>query len=236
MQYQILTLGLQDALFQFLKGRLAQADAALVLALDMRDAARLCTEQTCHLILLGALLQAVHIAFLIALRRVTFAPIVLLVEHDTGHETVSGNLERGADLCLLADLSPDLMFSYLLAQLRRYTRYNHYDQPESLNAAPIQVGDLMIDPMRYEVQVRGRAVYLRPREFSLLLYFMRNPGIVLSTEQICEHAWGMEAGYNQGVSQPIRLLRQAIEPDPKNPVYIETVYKVGYRFTGYSTE
>lgn len=236
MQYQVLALGLPDSLFLFLKEQFAKADTAMLLAVDMRDAARLCVEQTFHLIVLGAFLQTLHAAYLTALRRVSFAPIVLLVEHDTRYETVSGNLERGADLCLLADLSPDLIFSYLLAQLRRYTLYNHYDQPESLNAAPLQVGDLMIDPMRYEVQVRGQAVYLRPREFSLLLYFMRNPGIVLSTEQICEHAWGMEAGYDQGVSQPIRLLRQAIEPAPKNPVYIETVYKVGYRFTGYSTK
>ena len=235
MQYQVLALGLPDTLFLFLKERLIQANADLVLALDIRDASHLCVEQTFHLIVIQPSFPAPCAPFLRALRRVSFAPIVLLIDPGTGQETVTANLEYGADLCLMNDIQPDLMCSYLFAQLRRYTRYNHYDQPESLNASPIQVGDLMIDPIRYEVQVKGNSVTLRHREFSLLLYFMRNPGIVLSTEQICEHAWGMEGGYNQGVSQPVRMLRQVIEPDPKNPIYIETVHRVGYRFTGCST-
>ncbi len=60
--------------------------------------------------------------------------------------------------------------------------------------------------------------------------------IVLNSEQICGHAWGMEGSYNQGVSHPVRLLRQAIEPDPINPVYIKTVYRVGYCFIAFCVE
>lgn len=97
-------------------------------------------------------------------------------------------------------------------------------------------GDFFIDPARRIVEVCGRLVNLRPREFSLLLYFMRNPHIVLTSEQICEHAWGMEGSYNQGVAHPIRLLRKAIEPDPPKPIYIETVHRVGYRFTACKVE
>ena len=47
---------------------------------------------------------------------------------------------------------------------------------------------------------------------------------------------GMEGSYNQGVAHPVRLLRQAIESDPVNPVYIQTVRGVGYRFTAYNSE
>lgn len=60
---------------------------------------------------------------------------------------------------------------------------------------------------------------------------MRNPNIVLNSERICEQAWGTTEGYDHGVSHPIYLLRQSIEPDPKNPIYIHTVHQVGYRFT-----
>ena len=60
-----------------------------------------------------------------------------------------------------------------------------------------QLGDIFIDPARQEITVCGQPVNLRHREFSLLLYFMRNPNIVLTAEQICEHAWGME--YTQPV-------------------------------------
>lgn len=109
------------------------------------------------------------------------------------------------------------------AQLRRYTEYNHYSDPGKAEIASFQVGDIFIDPARRIVEVRGQLVSLRPREFSLLLYFMRNPNIVLTSEQICEQAWGMEGSYNQGVSGPIAILRKSIEPDKSQPHYIKTV-------------
>lgn len=65
---------------------------------------------------------------------------------------------------------------------------------------------------------------------------MRNPKVVLSAEQICENAWGTEGIYERGIAQPIRILRQAIESDPKHPVYIETVRMLGYRFTAKKVE
>lgn len=107
------------------------------------------------------------------------------------------------------------------------------EQKKLADAIPIQSGDLYIDPTRRIVRVRDKEVSLRPREFSLLWYFVQNPRDVLTAEQICEHAWGMEGSYNRGIAQPIRLLRQAIEPDPEHPIYIETVRRVGYRFTAY---
>lgn len=57
---------------------------------------------------------------------------------------------------------------------------------------------------------------------------------VLTAEQICEHAWGME--YTQPVDRAIHELRKQIEPDPAYPRYIKTVYRVGYRFTAYRSE
>ena len=99
-----------------------------------------------------------------------------------------------------------------LCELRRYTEYNHYNDPGGAGVSSFQVGDIFIDPARRQVEVHGHLVSLRPREFSLLLYFMRNPRIVLTAEQICEHAWEMEGSYNRGVSGPVALLRKAIEP------------------------
>ncbi len=122
-----------------------------------------------------------------------------------------------------------------LALLRRYTRYDRESGIQRDKRA-IRKGDFYIDPLRRVVQVRGRTVELRPREFSLLLYFMRNPGIVLTAEQICEHAWGMEGSYSRGVSGPVAILRKAVEPDAAEPCYIQTVSHVGYRFTAYQSE
>ena len=70
--------------------------------------------------------------------------------------------------------------------------------------------------------------------FSLLLYFMRNPGIVLTAQQICENAWDME--YTQPIDRAIHELRRQIETNPRQPCYIQTVHRVGYKFTSYSSE
>ena len=195
MKYSVLSLELPDELFDYFKRRFHETQAELVMALNLRDAARLFSAQRFHLVIVD-----------------------MKCRKGAGQEPYG------------------VLFSVAAAQLRRYTDYNHYDEPEGAETAPFQAGDLFIDPPRRRVEVRGQPVELRPREFNLLLYFMRNPGIVLTTEQICEHAWGMEGGYNQGVAHPVRLLRLAIEPDPKHPVYIETVPRVGYRFTAHRGE
>ena len=103
---------------------------------------------------------------------------------------------------------------------------------ERISALPWkETGDIFIDPPRRIVMVRNQPVELRPREFALLLYFMRNPNIVLTSAQICYHAWKMTSGYDGGVSHQIYLLRKQIEPQPSNPSYIQTVHGFGYRFT-----
>lgn len=142
----------------------------------------------------------------------------------------------GVDICISSKQAPFLIADIILSQLRRYTEYNHFNNPENAEAASFQAGDIFIDPPRRMVKVRGQSVNLRPREFSLLLYFMRNINIVLTSEQICEHAWGMEGSYKRGVSGPIAILRKIIETDPTCPRYIETVSRIGYRFTAYHSE
>ena len=65
---------------------------------------------------------------------------------------------------------------------------------------------------------------------------MQNPDIVLTAEQICEHAWGAAGNYSRGVAHPIYLLRKAIEPNPANPMYIKTMIRVGYYFAAHNDE
>lgn len=162
------------------------------------------------------------------MRLTTHAPILVLAP-----DKLSGPLlKAGADMCVPENLAPDMVTAHVLALLRRYTLYDHYDKRQPDRKA-IQRGDIFIDPSRYTVLVRDRPVHLRLREFSLLHYFMRNPQLVLTPEQICAGAWKMEGGYGGDMSGPISILRRAIEPNPKAPIYIQTVNQVGYRFTAH---
>lgn len=228
--YQALAIGLSDSLLSDLQF-LLQQHLQLTTAVTLHTANQLLSEIAFHLLIvdLEYLRNIQQIHWLSSLRHTSFAPVIVL--SDTPEQDVTSTVNLGADICISNKWPHTEIAELAHAQLRRYTEYNHYNNPEGVEVAAFRLGDIFIDPPRHTVAVRGHSISLRPREFSLLLYFMRNPDIVLNAEQICEQAWGMEGSYDHGVAQPVHILRQAIEPDPENPIYIHTVRRVGYRFT-----
>lgn len=230
MKYQALTIGLSDNLFSGIDSLLS-THMHLMPSLTVQDATRLLEQNVFHLLIVDIeYLRRVHQGdWLSGIRRISFAPVIVLSERP--EQDTHPMIELGADICVSSKYPYSLIADLAQAQLRRYTEYNHYDGPGSLEVSPFHVGDIFIDPPRHIVKIQNKQIELRPREFSLLLYFMRNPDIVLSPEQICRHAWGITNGYDSGVSHPIYLLRKQIEPQPSNPIYIQTVHGLGYRFT-----
>jgi DNA-binding response OmpR family regulator len=92
------------------------------------------------------------------------------------------------------------------------------------------VGDLAIDPSRRHVTVAGRAVDLTPTEFDLLLVLAQHPGRVFTRMELLDRVQGYAfEGYERTVDAHVKNLRQKIEPDPKEPRYVLTVYGVGYK-------
>lgn len=232
MKYQVLALGISYELFQHLKVFFRKYSAEMVNAVTVSMALRLIAENIFYLMIID--LQVIRtgesIEFLSNIRRARVMPIMALSAplHDVELAQI---LTSGVDVCLPHSSTPELISSQAQALLRHYTEYNHYDQQEILEAVPFQCGDIFIDPARQKAEVCGRPVTLRHREFSLLLYFMRNPGIVLTAGQICENAWGMD--YTQPIDRAIHELRKQIEPNPHKPRYIKTVHRVGYCFTAH---
>ena len=231
MTYSVLTVGLPDKLIKALQALIFQYDLSFTSSATTREASRLLEQQVFHLLIIGLdYLKNIHQAdWLTDIRSVSFVPLIVL--SSSPDQDINNMVHLGADMCISVEPPLSTIANHAYAQLRRYTEYNHYADPANAEAVPFRVGDFFIDPARRIVEVCGRLVNLRPREFSLLLYFMRNPHIVLTSEQICEHAWGMTSGYDHGVAHPIYLLRKHIEPDPDSPTYIQTVHRSGYRFT-----
>jgi two-component system alkaline phosphatase synthesis response regulator PhoP len=80
------------------------------------------------------------------------------------------------------------------------------------------------------VTVDGRAVDLTPTEFDLLAALMREPGRVFTRTQLVEGIYDVAyQGYDRAIDSHIKNLRQKIEPDPRKPTYVQTVYGVGYK-------
>lgn len=232
VDYHVLAIGLSDKLFIDLKERLAQYKLRFIVPTTIIEASCLLNKEIFHLLIIDLeyLRNIQQSDWLSSIRRISYVPVVILT--DTPELDMNSMIELGMDLCVSDKQPRTILADMIYAQLRRYTEYNHYYKaPRRAKTTPFRLGDILIDPLRYVVEVQDQAVNLRPREFLLLLYFMQNPDIVLSSEQICEQAWNLAEGYDQGVAHPVYLLRKKIEPDLEHPVYIHTVRGVGYRFT-----
>jgi DNA-binding response OmpR family regulator len=97
--------------------------------------------------------------------------------------------------------------------------------------APIIAGDVYVDLERRQATVGGTPVDLTPTEFDLLVVLARHPGRVFSRLELLDRVQGYAfEGYERTVDAHIKNLRQKIEPNPKDPSYVLTVYGVGYRF------
>mgnify|MGYP001144107428 CR=1 FL=1 len=92
-------------------------------------------------------------------------------------------VQLGADTCISGNPPFAAIANHVCAQLRRYTEYNHYDNPVNTEATPFQIGGIYIAPARRVAEVYGQPVTLRRREFSLLLYFMRKIAYLLMYEE-----------------------------------------------------
>ncbi|MFW6074706.1 MAG: response regulator [Chloroflexota bacterium] len=152
-------------------------------------------------------------------------PILMLTARGEEVDRVLG-LEIGADDYLTKPFSLRELQARIRALLRRGGA-NH----ESEGATTIEIGNLRISENARRLWIDDQEVTLRPREFDLLAFFIRNRGLALSRRQLLDGAWGSDyIGDERTVDVHVRALREVIEPDPANPVHIVTVRGVGYRF------
>ena len=151
-------------------------------------------------------------------------PIIMLTAKSEEFDRVLG-LELGADDYITKPFS----IRELVARVKAiFRRVNSLIPQES---EIISFGDITIDCTRREVTKNGRLIDLSLKEFELLKLLILNKGKVLSRDMLLEKIWGFDYyGETRTVDVHIRYLRQKIEDDDSNPVYIETVRGIGYRF------
>jgi DNA-binding response OmpR family regulator len=150
-------------------------------------------------------------------------PIVMLTARDDELDKLLG-LELGADDYLTKPFSPRELVARVKAVLRRSER-----------AAPtgelIRAGDVTLDVPRMRTEVAGRTVELTATEFGLLATLAASPGRIFTRSQLLDAVRGVAfESYERAIDSHIKNLRRKIEPDPRQPRYVLTVYGVGYRF------
>lgn len=166
------------------------------------------------------------------IRETSSVPVIMLTAKGEEDDRVKG-LELGADDYVTKPFSPRELVSRVRAVLRRTEAANSSSEGGQINVDE----HLKIDFGRREVKLDGELVKLRPTEYRLLYHLVQNAGWVLTYDQILAKVWGYEyRDEPHYVRLYINYLRQKLEKDPANPVYILTERGVGYRFVDYKKE
>ena len=155
-------------------------------------------------------------------------PILMLTAKDDVVDKVLG-LEMGADDYITKPFSLRELEARIKSVLRRSRAGAATDDQDE---APIQRGNLRIDPIRREVTIGEKQVELTPKEFDLLRLFASNPGRVFPRKYLLEKIWDYSyEGYDRTIDSHINRLRAKIEQNPDNPQLVLTVWGIGYKFT-----
>jgi len=152
-------------------------------------------------------------------------PVIVLSVRNQEPEKIRA-LDEGADDYITKPFGIQELLARVRVQLRRTL-----DREDVLSQPILRVGDFEMDTSRHVVRLRGQEIRLTPREFELLLLFMRNPERVLTHKMLLRSIWG-PAGLNQ--SENLRVLvaqlRKKIEREGSAAQYIQTEPWIGYRF------
>jgi DNA-binding response OmpR family regulator len=151
---------------------------------------------------------------------------ILMLTAKAGEDDRVGGLALGADDYLTKPFSP----RELVARVRAILRRTQGAETPLVEVLTLDDGGLEIDTVQHEVRRDGTAIELTPNEYRLLVTLARYPGRVYSRFELINHVQGYDfEGYERTIDAHVKNLRKKIEPDPKNPRYVETVFGVGYR-------
>jgi len=155
-------------------------------------------------------------------------PIIMLTAKDAEIDKVVG-LELGADDYVTKPYSTAELVARIKAVLRRVSDNDDGQSSDgTLTAGPVRM-----DVERHIVTVNGSTQSLPLKEFELLEYLIRNSGRVLTRSQLIDRVWGSDYfGDTKTLDVHVKRLRAKIEADPANPVFIQTVRGLGYKFEG----
>ena len=161
------------------------------------------------------------------LRRRSTVPIIMVTAKGSEIDTVVG-LEVGAD----DYVTKPYRMRELVARMRAVLRRRPVTSPmRSGSGDVLEVGDVRLDPLRHEVEVRGEQVRLPLKEFELLESLLLNAGRVLTRDSLIDRVWGSDyVGDTKTLDVHVKRLRAKVEDDPTAPTRIVTIRGLGYKY------
>jgi DNA-binding response OmpR family regulator len=191
-------------------------------AYDGEEALRVFRENHPSLIVLDVMLPGINgVEICRRLRSESDVPIIMLTARTRDEDKLTG-LDTGADDYVTKPFSPGELAARVRAIFRRL--------PTERGPAEIRYGDFFMNLPKREVSLKGKQLTLTAVEFKILAAFLREPGRVFDRVDLIEKALGYDfESFDRAIDVHIFNLRRKIEPDPKHPTYIKTIYGAGYK-------
>ena len=225
MAKKILVVDDERKITELVKAYLQQAGFEVLTAYDGRQALEIFERAQPALVVLDLMLPELDgLDVVRAIRKNASTPIIMLTARTETIDRVTG-LEVGADDYVPKPFDPRELVARVRAVLRRS------EEQFTSSTQRLEVGQLVIDPQRHEVHLKGQLLTLTPTEFALLALLASHSGQAFNRLQIMEALRGTTyAIYDRAIDTHIKNLRRKIEADPTDPRYILTVRGLGYKF------
>lgn len=224
MGHKVLVADDEQHILESLSSYLKQDGFQVVTARDGREALVVFHHEKPDLVILDVMMPEID-GWDVAkrIRKESTVPLLFLTARVEEIDQIRG-LEIGADEYLTKPFSPRMVVARVRAMLRR--AYGELATEPTI----FRNGALELNTETHLVLINGQRIALTPSEFSLLKALIVRPGRVFTRMELLDHLQGEAfAGYERTIDVHIKNLRLKIEPDPRNPQYVETVYGVGYR-------
>jgi DNA-binding response OmpR family regulator len=196
-------------------------------AYDGINAIKMLSSHKYHLAILDIMLPGIDgYEVLKKIRQKDFMPVIIISAKGEEYDKVIG-LGLGADDYISKPFKSNEMLARLKSLLRRYL---YYRDDLGKNQSVLRHMDIVMDTDKREMKIGDRNVLLTVKEFDILKLFMENPKKVFTKNQIFDAVWNEDYFGNENTLMVhISRLRDKIEKDPGNPIYIHTVWGIGYK-------
>lgn len=156
-------------------------------------------------------------------------PVIMLTAKDAEIDKING-LTLGADDYVTKPFKPLELMARVKAQLRRYKKFSNTEIIPRSDLI-LKYENLELDTASHECRLNGRPVALTPTEFSILMVLLENLGMVVSVEDLFKSIWKEECYIKNSstITVHIRHIREKLHDTGENPVYIKTVWGIGYK-------
>lgn len=200
-----------------------------ITAIDGEAALKIIEKETIHLVVLDLMLPKISGEEIChRIRAHSDIPIIMLTAKVDEEDKIQG-LSIGADDYLTKPFSARELVVRIGALLRRSYR----DTNPLAEVLIFNDGDLEVDIKRMSIKKKHQPINFTTNEYKVLIALLTNPGQVFSRDQLVEIAFGLDyEGFDRTMDTYIKNIRQKIEDDPKSPIYIITIYGMGYKFVG----